>query len=832
MNLTRTKHSGFSMVEAMVGITIFVVTALAIAGVHQKLGRDTTRVHLNEKSLEYMECEIDRLNRLIRIPERDGDGKLVYRDTNGNVVANGGSLVPYGYTNYAVAASTALNSDDQTVTYPDILDNMSTATGETEKIKLKRRYTVTIFNAGQADEYKQVTITLSDAATPARINPITQTIILKKPDPRALDTRIANGTASFTGKVLDKNTGLPPTSAVTVTLIPDDQTANRTATVDGNGNFYFAPPINPKTNYTVQIQASGYWLKTFAVTLTPGANILSVPNNPSGTVAISPYIYADAQITVLNGDTNSPLPGTVIGISHNGLVPNSGQSGYVASVPNSGVALFHIGIPYPDSTTYSNYFIVIITTPNFIAIQTPTDRFLNLNKDVPVTRSYSLYSMKKGSVKVTVNKPNGLPNPTAKAVAYLNPNYTSVAAQGTTDANGQVVLNNLPINSIGAPQQVTRTFYIQVTSPNYLIASLTSPLVVDVTATEQAQLNVTMVDHKLNWFDTVDSTAVTVGFSTTLQARATYEGYQGPNFMDIVSGPNPQPFLGGSVTSGGFSQTTFNWSGWDNSVISVQSGSRPDTQIITGLATGHTGIDVTATYSYSWSGVPYTLTATRHYDVRSVVGNVILNGTFASSPAIIPPSSSQIFTVAPSVSPADLIYTWSISGDGVSSFTPMTDLGVPTSNASDTATRCSVTTSATLLSQFTISATLSSASLGQTVTINRTCTVNYPPLTVSLSPSGTFNMQPGFNTTVKATVSGGSNQYSYAWTLINPVTGDPDTTTGSLSALSGQQTVFSALQIGSVNVNVHVVDTSSGRFVDNATIMSVQPSGGVTAEQP
>ena len=143
--VTAPHGAGFSMVEAMVGITVFLIAALGVSGVHQKLTRDATKARLNEKVLEYMACEVDRLNRITRIPERDAAGNLVYRDSSNAIVASGGTLVPYGYNNLLVSGASTLNSTDAVVTYPDVLDSQNTSANQTQ-VQLKRRYVVETVN--------------------------------------------------------------------------------------------------------------------------------------------------------------------------------------------------------------------------------------------------------------------------------------------------------------------------------------------------------------------------------------------------------------------------------------------------------------------------------------------------------------------------------------------------------------------------------------------------------------------------------------------------------------------------------------------------------------
>ena len=52
-------------------------------------------------------------------------------------------------------------------------------------------------------------------------------------------------------------------------------------------------------------------------------------------------------------------------------------------------------------------------------------------------------------------------------------------------------------------------------------------------------------------------------------------------------------------------------------------------------------------------------------------------------------------------------------------------------------------------------------------------------------------------------------------------------TTGSLSAASGVQTVFTALQVNSVYVNARITDNVTGEVVERLATINVQPPGGV-----
>lgn len=826
MNL-RHKHSrGFSIVELMVGSVIFVVVALTIAGVHQKLAWDSTVNRLSQKSMEYMQSEIGNLNRLVRVPERSISGHLVYRDTNGNVVNSGGSLVPYGYNNLVVSGAFAFHAESKTVVYPDVLNSQSNDIASADRISLKRKYVVQTFNQGQSDEFKQVTIFLNDSATPERFVGVTQTVILKKPDPRALDVRIAKGTASLGGTVKDKVTNGVPISPVTVTLIPSDGTPNRITVTDSSGNFLFLPPINPLISYTVQFQSTGfYWDRSLAITLSPGANMIA--GNSPGVVMLSPIVNAKASFSIRSGDTWAPLANASISIFHSGVVPNSGASSYQTTTDSNGGALFNIKIPVPDVTQYNAYFVSGVSLTGYISVQWPPDRFLSLNQFAQVNRSYDLYTIKKGSLRVKVLNSIGLPNPTAKVLVYTNSNYTGLADQGTVDSNGEVTLTNLPVNTSAAPQQITRNFYVRVQSPMHLIYSLTTVPVVSITAGQVTDAMYSMSPHQLDWADIVSAVGVNLGYSTPLQAKLYYQGHQGKNINDVTVGPNPSAFLGQSLTSGGY-PGTFTWSGWDPSIISVSAGTSADNKVITGLQVGVTQINVMGTYTFVWNSVPYTLTANRTYTVTCLASGTLLTVAMVPNVTTISPSMDQIFLANPSTKPSDLTYTWTASGEGSANFTPINSSGSPVANGSNNATGCRVLTASQLGSQFTIEVTVNSASIAQSAMVTKNINVDFVPLAVTLNPSGPVYTQPGYTTSINALMVGGSGNYSYTWSLTNPATGDPLVGIGTLSSTSGYQVTFSALQIGSVNATVRVLDTSSNRTIDGAVLLNVQPSGGVT----
>lgn len=836
MKKTIQRQSGLSLVELMVGITVFIVAIVAVARVHQQLLKNELSNRLSQKALDFVIGETTRLNRISRMPERDSDDGLVYRDANNDVVTVGGSLVPYGF-NTLLDQSALGGVNGEIVTYPDALAEDSYGIESKEHIKLRRTFSVTPINIGQPDECKQIVITLSDVQDPPRFKSISQQIVIKKPHPLALDTRLARGAGDLYGQVLDADSRQPitPTSGVLITLTPNDNTPARYNSPNADGTFFFSPPLNTAVGYTLKIeQPETHWSRTIPLSLRPGHNILA--GDSGYTIFLATRVYADVKARIVSADNSGPLSDMWVQIQLNGTAPNGRPGTFVQRTDNTGVTTFHIEIPEPGLKTYPGVYYWSAIWPNYggyLPISTFANAYLSLDSANPIDQTFNMVSEKHGNLTVAVNNQDSTPNTKAQVTLYY-PNISpdNIVGQAVTDNTGMATISNIVVNDVDHPYQNSKSVYLTVQSALHQSIGLDGDVSITVNADQNTHLQYVMAPHIIYWESPHDEIVLEQGIPQTVTSIGLYSGHN-TNHVDIVMSPDSfqlGPFLDEAVTEYHPAQLTYTFG--DPSMVSTNFpyADYHDEVILTGLTPGHTTVTIQDTLNFHWAGTPQSITMSQVVPI-TVVNTGIFGVTISPDGEIAPPNGNIIFSADSDNPPSDLVYTWTVTGNGFAAVVYLDGNGNPTANGTTSAARCKVIAGNVIGNTYTVTVQVRTASLGRQGEDTQTRTVQIAPLSVTMDPSGTQYGQPGWNSPISCVPQGGSGSgnYSFSWSLVDPNTQAPaNPAIATLSATDTDTPVLTGLKIGNVSAICTVTDLSINETASGTFTLDIVPAGGTS----
>lgn len=837
MENTMKIKNGFTMVEVVVALAILGVALLAITQGFVTVSKALAQSKVKNQVLQFANAELEYYQKLARVPNYNLDGTVP------------SNPLPNGYVNL-------MQPDTGVVPtmYPKNLLGGAATSSDQERFQLFRKVVISTINAGKSDEYKEVTVTLSDSINPARFSPISVNTIIRKPDPSSLDSRRTVGKAFVIGTAIDKDTKAPiPGINITLKTLDKDITIQYDSTTGNDGKYSF-PSINILSGMKFILSSSPYymWPEEKEVTISEG-------NNDLDKFEIQRVYVATVTANVINNQDESPIQDAQVDLSvpDGSLPPLPASSNmtncsfYSKNTTCDGKSVFFIPIPVKNSNTYVGYCLTRISKPGYydVAPNIPVD----LDKNNEKIANIEMVHIDYGRLSVHIKSQDGSNLNLSWAGVYDNGNESNqmlmnggVSLVENTNLSGNVSFAKVPVNYPSGASVTTRDVRVKVIRVGYKRKEQVITIQKDMPTNATIELE----PHSMNFIviPAPSNGKITTGKSslTTIKTRIEYKGH--------CSAPLDPDDYASALTALGATSMTRQWT-WDiastlygklsaisGAVYDVQNddhftSTRDDRIGFTSSLTNTGDTDLTTTASMRFrynSSAPNSMEMGKVFGPNSTyivppisntttisVIDTLAVPTFnisISGPDKIPPQVSTNYTANPSYSngtPSDYVYSWCASG----SYKEISNTSWKT---------CTLKAKNAPGETITLSVNVMSDSLGLNKTVNKTITIEIPAVSISVSPTSADLAIISGKQIFTASSAGGVSPFSYNWQLVDTSgnsIGMGDPTHGSISSNSDSSTQYSApANPVSVILRATVTDNIGSTTSTDVTI-NVAPSG-------